>query len=141
VSALAAAIGPMDVSAQRVFPAAEESALELRLGDGELSSAAVEPPGTFDGYTLRELQSRVKRARLGLIGIAAIGGVTFGAGLAAKNGRSTISDFVSSGRVVAAYAGAGVMLGGAVGMNVSGTLLGKRKKRLQDARHLAAESR
>jgi len=110
-------------------PAPEEPALKL-----ELDAAGVDvtpsPPRTADGYTLEEMERRVRRAKIGLwstAGAAVVGGVMIGASVPCMSGK-TFEDacwgpFLS-----------GVVIGfsGAVGMIVTGAMLGKRKRKLRE---------
>jgi hypothetical protein len=71
-------------------PAPEEPALKL-----ELDPAGVEvvpsPPRTPDGYTLEEMDVRVRRAKIGLwstAGAAVLGGVMIGASVHCMSGKT-----------------------------------------------------
>ncbi|MBW2586393.1 MAG: hypothetical protein JRD92_05525 [Deltaproteobacteria bacterium] len=108
-------------------PAPEEPALQLKI-----DSAGVEvvpsQPRTDDGYTLEEMDLRVRRARIGLwstAGAALVGGVMMGASVPCM--RATFEDacwgpFLS---------GAVIGFSGAIGMIVTGAMLGKRKRKLR----------
>jgi hypothetical protein len=118
-------------------PASETPALQL-----ELDAAGVDVvpslPRTIDGYTLEEVELRVRRARIGLLsttGVAVVGAGLFGAG-AARARSSQDLDALSEGPLL--ISGMSLMIGGAVGMIVTGTLLGIRKgelRRLKEARY------
>jgi hypothetical protein len=117
-------------------PAPEEPALQLKL-----DSAGVEvvpsPLRTVDGYTLEEMDVRVRRAKIGIGSSAAaffVGGmlVAFGLGGGCSWGGSAERE--SCDRL--AYAGTALAAGGAVGMIATGILLGVRKRKrlsLQEA--------
>ncbi|MDH3726046.1 MAG: hypothetical protein OER77_00815 [Myxococcales bacterium] len=118
-------------SAPSSEPASEEPALRL-----ELAPAGVDivprPARTVDGYTLEEMELRVRRARIGLISSAAVlvvGGVLLGVAGASAN----IATGENLGLLWGGVALAGV---GSVGMIATGILLGVRKRkrrRLQEA--------
>ena len=143
ICAVALVALPFSVSAQdaeegkepaveELSPAAEaapdEPALQL-----ELDSAGVEvvpsAPRTDDGYTLEEMELRVKRAKIGLwstAGATVIGGVIIGVSWTCENSDNfggICGDILIPG-VAGAFAGAG-------GMMVSGAMLGKRKRKLR----------
>jgi hypothetical protein len=108
-------------------PSPEEPALQLRLDDAGVE-VVPSPPPTVDAYTL-ETQLRVKRAKIGLwstAGAAVVGGVMIGASVPCVSGKTfeeaCWGPFLS-----------GVVIGfaGAVGMIVTGALLGARKRRLR----------
>jgi hypothetical protein len=118
-------------------PAPEQPALQLKLDDAGVD-VAPGPPRTIDGYTLEEMDVRVRRAKIGLLsttGVAVVGAGLFGAGVA--RGRSSQDlDALSEGPLL--ISGMSLMIGGAVGMIVTGTLLGIRKgelRRLKEARY------
>ena len=116
-------------------PAPEEPALQLKLTP-EGVNVTPSPPRTADGYTLEEMELRVKRARIGLLsttGVAVVGAALFGAG-AARGRSSQDLDALSEGPLL--ISGMSLMIGGAVGMIASGIVLGFRKgelRRLQAA--------
>lgn len=107
-------------------PASEEPALQL-----ELTPAGVDvvpsTPRTVDGYTLEEMELRVKRAKIGLgisAGVLVVGGVILGT--AAPNAN------ILSGEAVGQFAaGAVVAFGGLVGMIITGGMLNARKRKLR----------
>jgi hypothetical protein len=108
-------------------PASETPALQL-----ELDSAGVEvvpsPLRTVDGYTLEEMDVRVRRAKIG-IGSSAlaffVGGILMASGLGGDCGWGGGAQRESCDRL--AYAGTALAAGGAVGMIATGILLGVRK--------------
>jgi len=111
-------------SAPSSEPASEEPVLQL-----ELTLAGVDvapsPPRTVDGYTLEEMDLRVRRARIGLISSAAVlvvGGVLLGVAGASAN----IATGENLGLLWGGVALAGV---GSVGMIATGILLGVRKRK------------
>jgi hypothetical protein len=57
----------VDEGASLEQPASEEPALQLELDDAGVG-VVPPPPRTLDGYTLEEMELRVKRARIGRIG-------------------------------------------------------------------------
>jgi hypothetical protein len=86
-----------------------------------------------DGYTLEEMELRVKRAKIGL-GVSA-GSMVLGIALSAAAGAQTWFCFDPCsypGWVDPVFAmGMTLAVGGAAGMVVSGILLGKRKRKLR----------
>jgi len=116
----------------------EEPALQL-----ELSPAGVEvvpsPPRTVDGYTLEEMNIRVRRAGFGLGGSGVafvIGAVLVASGISGECGWGGDVPREKCDRL--AYAGAALAGGGAAGMIATGILLGARKRdrrRLQEAHY------
>jgi len=112
-------------------PAPEEPALELKL-DAAGVEVAPSPPRTDDGYTLHEMELRVKRAKIGL-GVS--GGVA-GAGMvllvAALSGCTeivggTCADWVDP----AIFAGAGIALAGVIAMYAALGIWAHRKRKLR----------
>ena len=109
-------------------PAPEEPALQLKL-DAAGVEVAPSPPRTADGYTLDEMELRVKRAKIGLwstAGATVLGGVMVGASFPCMSD-ATLEDgcwgpFIS---------GALIGFSGGVGMIVTGALLGARKRKLR----------
>lgn len=114
-------------------PAPEEPALQLRL-DSAGVAVAPSPPRTEDGYTLEEMELRVKRPKIG-IGVSA-GALAAGAamGLAVLGASMcpfTIpNDTTCPPSWVDPVGIAGLVLGagGLVGIIASGILLRKRKR-------------
>ena len=129
---------PLSVSVQ----AGEEHSLSFwhdeALKIALFSSCPPPPPRTPDGYTLEEMELRVRRARIGLLsttGVTVVGAVLFGVG-AARAGSSQDLDALSEGPLV--ISGMSLMISGAVGMIATGIMLGFRKgelRKLQEARY------
>ena len=125
-------------SAPSAEPAPEEPALQL-----ELSPAGVElvpsPPRTVDGYTLEQMNVRVRRAGFGLGGSGValvIGALLVASGISGECGWGGDVPREKCDRL--AYAGAALAGGGAAGMIATGILLGVRKRdrrRLQEAHY------
>ena len=123
-------------------PNLQEPALQL-----ELTPAGVDvvpsPARIVDGYTLEEMDLRVKRARIWLLsmtGVTVAGVALFGPGVAqaARSSQDVagVGDALSAGPLL--ISGMVAMIGGAVGMIASGILLGSSKgelRRLKEARH------
>ncbi|MBW2190049.1 MAG: hypothetical protein JRG93_10765 [Deltaproteobacteria bacterium] len=118
-------------------PAPEQPALQLKLDDAGVD-VAPGLPRTIDGYTLEEVELRVRRARIGLLsttGVTVVGAVLFGAG-AVRAGSSQDLDALSEGPLL--ISGMSLMISGAVGMIASGIVLGLSKgelRRLKEARY------
>ena len=112
-------------------PVSEEPALQL-----QLNSAGVDvvpsPSPTVDGYTLEEMDVRVRRAKIG-IGSSAlaffVGGILLASGLSGDCGWGGDAQRERCDRL--AYAGTALAAGGAVGMIATGILLGVRKRKLR----------
>ena len=124
-------------------PAPEEPALQLKLDD-----AAVEvvppPPRTPDGYTLEEMDVRVRRAKIGIGSSAAAvlaGGMFFGFGFGEsfQLGECLFDCPPTPKRYdVYLWTGTALMVGGFAGMVASGILLRRRKRdrdSLREARY------
>jgi hypothetical protein len=112
--------------------APEEPALRLKL-DAAGVEVVPSPPRTFDGYTIEEMNLRVKRARIGLlstVGVTAAGVVLFGAG-AARSRSSEDLDVLSRKNGALLISGMSLMISGAVGMIASGIVLGLSKAELR----------
>ena len=80
------------------------------------------PTRTADGYTLEEMELRVKRARRGLLsstGVLVLGGMIVGLALIPDE---------EYGRVAVAWGGIALVSAGSVGMIISGVLLADRKR-------------
>jgi hypothetical protein len=112
--------------------APEEPALQLKLDDAGVE-VVPSPPRTADGYTLEEMDLRVRRARIGLIssaGAFVVGGVFFGIGVA-----ESINNLCFSGQCAPApnwvepfaWTGTVLLVGGFAGMIISGVLYRRRK--------------
>ena len=109
-------------------PAPEEPALQLKLDDAGVD-VVPSPPRTVDGYTLEEMELRVRRAKIGLwstAGATVLGGVMAGASWNCMGGR-TLEDACWGPFLSGAFIG----FSGAVGMIVTGTLLAHRKRTLR----------
>jgi len=109
-------------------PASEEPALQLKI-DSAGVEVAPSPPRTVNGYTLHETELRVKRAKIGLwstAGATVVGGVMMGASWTCMGAYP--SEEACPGPFIA---GAVVVFSGAVGMIVTGALLGARKRKLR----------
>jgi hypothetical protein len=119
-------------------PAPEEPALQLKLDDAGVD-VVPSPPRTADGYTLDEMNVRVRRAGFGLGGSGVafvIGGVLVASGISGECGWGGDVPRERCDRL--AYAGAALAGGGAAGMIATGILLGVRKRdrrSLQEARY------
>ena len=119
-------------------PASEEPALQLKL-DSAGFEVAPSPPRTADGYTLEEMDVRVRRAAIGIGSSAAaflVGGILVASGLGGACSWGGGAEREKCDR--RAYAGTALAAGGAVGMIVTGSMLGVRKRerrRLQEAHY------
>ena len=121
-------------------PAPEEPALQLQL-DSAGVDVVPSPLRTADGYTVEEMEVRVRRARIGLLSttcVAVGGAVLFGAG-AARAGSSQDWDVFSRANGALLISGMSLMIGGAVGMIATGTMLGSRKGELRGLREARYE--
>jgi hypothetical protein len=133
---LALVTSPLGVSAQG---GQEAPAVELQV---DKTGVEVVPsrPRTLDGYTLEEMQLRVKRAKIGLwstAGATVVGGVIIGTWWSCEHRDEPADDafFACPG---ALFSGVAIGFSGAVGMIVTGALLGARKRKLREldeARH------
>lgn len=117
--------------------APDEPALQLKL-DSAGVEAVPSAPRTVHGYTLEEMELRVKRAKIGLwstAGATVLGGVIIGAWWACEHrdepAYQTFDDplFACPG---ALFSGVAIGFSGAVGMIVTGALLGARKRKLRE---------
>jgi hypothetical protein len=114
-------------------PAPEEPALELKLDEAGLELAP-SPPRTAEGYTLEEMELRVKGARTGLIVSSVIVGVgvALWAGGAVHDARNPPPDAfdleIPNGLIIA---GLTLTMVGSIGMVVSVAMLGVRKRKLR----------
>jgi len=118
-------------------PAPEEAALQLKLDDAGVDVAPT-PPRTADGYTLEEMELRVKRAKIG-IGASAlslvVGGILAGVAvpnLSCESSGTGVGDCPIPGWSLPVFV-TGVTLagGGVLGMIATGALLGVRKRKLR----------
>jgi hypothetical protein len=111
-------------------PAPEEPALQLKLDDAGVD-VVPSPPRTVDGYTLEEMELRVKRAKMGLLAPAAL--IVAGVPLWVRGKTSDCASFdpfvqVSQERCTRLRtSGAALTVSGAVGMIVGSILVGVRK--------------
>jgi len=120
-------------SASSSEPAPEEPALQLKLDDAGVG-VTPSPPRTADGYTLHEMEPRVKRARIGVgvsvfaflagFGMGMPAAVELGLGCTASFEPCTTPDWVTPVGVT----GAVLVAGGVAGMIASGILLRRRKR-------------
>ena len=127
---LALVASPLSVGAQG---GQEAPAVELQVDDAGVE-AVPSRPRTIDGYTLEEMQLRVKRAKIGLwstAGATVVGGVIIGAWWNCEHRDEPADDafFACPG---ALFSGVAVGFSGAVGMIVTGALLGARKRKLRE---------
>ena len=111
-------------------PAPEEPALQLQL-DKSGVEVMPSPPRTPDGYTLEEMEVRVRRAKMGLLAPAAL--IVAGVPLWVRGKTSDCASFdpfvqVSQERCTRLRtSGAALTVSGAVGMIVGSILVGVRK--------------
>ena len=108
-------------------PAPEEPALQLKL-DAAGVDVVTSPPRTADGYTLEEMDVRLRRAKIGLgvsAGVMVLGGVLMG--VAAPNVN------IMTGEDLGLF-GAGMFLafGGLVGTIVSGGMHAHRRRQRRE---------
>jgi hypothetical protein len=102
--------------------------LQLKLDDAGVG-VVPPPPRTPDGYTLEEMELRVKRAEIGL-GVSA-GLVLVGVAVVlAPNFKCFLGEWTENCNRLE-NAGIAVMVGGGLGMIASGGLLGARKRQLR----------
>ena len=107
--------------------APEEPALQLKL-DAAGVDVAPTPPRTADGYTLEEIELRIRRARIGLLSTTGV--LVVGAALSLVGaGTSSSSSNVYEDPLVAT--GLSILVGGTVGMIASGIVLGVRNRELR----------
>jgi hypothetical protein len=116
-------------------PAPEDPALQLKLDDAGVEIAP-SPPRTPDGYTIEEMELRVKRAGRGLIGTSVILGLgvalSVGAAVCAKRNPPSGEQLIEVSSCFGLEVGALVLIGvGSIGMIVSGPVLGARKRKLR----------
>ena len=118
-------------------PTPEEPALQLELDDAGVEIVPT-PPRTVDGYTLEELELRVKRAKIGLGVSSSVATVGFVMGIAAGIGYYSSCAIAweepcygPSWVAPVGWTGVALMSGGVVGMITSGILM-KRRKRERD---------
>ena len=120
---------PRSASAQ----ADEEPALQLKL-DSAGVDIAPSPPRTVDGYTLEEMDVRVRRAKIGLGSSAAAlfaGGMFVGFGMSGDCGLEfCVGECTPQPKRCGAFlwTGTALSVGGFAGMIASGILLHRRKR-------------
>ena len=114
-------------------PVPEEPALQLELDDAGVEVAPT-PLRTPDGYTLEEMDVRVRRAKIGLGSSAAAlfaGGMFVGFGIGGAWSDPCFFEEcapVPKRYVAYAWTGAALSVGGFAGMVASGILLRRRKR-------------
>ena len=117
--------------------AQEASALQLQL-DAVGVDAVASSARTVDGYTLKQMEKRVQRARRGL-GVSVVpfvaGGLLMVVGTVPYDCFGTSEPPNRCGRFL--YSGVGLAAVGAAGMIATGILLGVRKRRLRTLREAA----
>ena len=126
---LALVASPLGVSAQTAGevsasePAPEEPALQLKLDDAGVE-VTPSPSRTEDGYTLEEMDLRVRRAGIGLGFSGAVlvsGGVMLGVGAADAD--------TLTGDYLGLLVGGGILtIGGLVATIITGRMLAERKR-------------
>ena len=128
----AAAESNLEEPAPSAWPAPEEPALQLQLDDAGVG-VVPSPPRTPDGYTLEEMDVRVRRAKIGLGSSAAAlfaGGMFVGFGIGGAWSDSCFFEEcapVPKRYVAYVWTGTALLVGGFAGMVASGILLGRRK--------------
>ena len=107
--------------------APEEPALQLKL-DAAGVEVVPSTPRTVDGYTLEEMDVRVKRARAGLILSSFV--MVVGAAVAIGGAISSLSiePSTDSGGDAVTITGVSLWAGGSAGMIATGILLGRRNR-------------
>jgi hypothetical protein len=117
--------------------AQEASTLQLEL-DAAGVDAVASPARTSDGYTLKEMERRVQRARRGL-GASVVpfvaGGIFMTVGTVGGGCFFNSDPPTQCNRML--YSGVGLAAVGAAGMIATGILLGVRKRRLRTLREAA----
>ena len=114
-------------------PVPEEPALQLQLDDAGVD-VVPRPPRTPDGYTLEEMEVRVRRAKIGLGSSAAAlfaGGMFMGFGIGGAWSDCPLFEEcapVSKRYIAYVWTGTALLVGGFAGMVASGILLRKRKR-------------
>ena len=130
VLVLALVTSPLGVRAQG---GQEAPAVELQVDDAGVE-VVPSRPRTVDGYTLEEMELRVKRAKIGLwstAGATVLGGVIIGAWVGCEfRHAAAADDFLNCpGAFISGFT---IGFSGAVGMIVTGALLGARKRKLRE---------
>ena len=130
-------------SASSSEPAPEEPALQLQLDDAGVEVAPT-PLRTPDGYTLEEMDVRVRRAKIGLGSSAAAlfaGGMFVGFGIGGAWSDCPLFEEcapVPKRYIAYVWTGTALLVGGFAGMVASGILLRRRKRdrdRLREAHY------
>jgi len=113
-------------------PAREEPALQLKLDDAGVE-VVPSPPRTPDGYTLEEMERRVRGAKIGLgVSVPFIMMGTFVAVIASGLGEFAVPEEEKIGPSPGGIAAGIVMTAGALGGTIaSGVLLRRRKRELR----------
>jgi hypothetical protein len=139
VFVLALVASPLGVSAQTAGevsasePAPEEPALQLKLDDAGVE-VTPSPSRTEDGYTLEEMELRVKRAKMGLLAPAAliVAGVPLWVrGTTSDCAYDPFGQFFRERCTRLRTSGTALTVSGAVGMIVGSILVGVRKRDLR----------
>jgi hypothetical protein len=114
--------------------ASPQSASGQTREEAPTSDIAPSQPQTVDGYTLEEMDLRIRRARIGLLstmGVTLLGGVLIGISIPKLDFNTDEGGALFSAGII-------VALCGFVGMMTTGILLGVRKRdrrRLQEAHY------
>ena len=111
-------------------PALEQPALVLKWDDAGVEVASP-PPRTPDGYTLEEIELRVKRAKTGLgvsVGIYALAAVLVFGGVACANNAPPDGFTPPSSCYALIGAGIGLGSGALIGIIISGVRLARHKR-------------
>jgi hypothetical protein len=138
VSAQAASEDSLSSWQVEAKPAPEEPALELKLDEAGVG-VVPPPPRTPDGYTLEEMNVRVKRAKIGFgvsVGVAGAGIVLLAVGLSGCTEivGGTCADWADP----AFFAGGGIALAGGIAMYATlGTWIHRKRKlrRMKEAHY------
>jgi hypothetical protein len=112
-------------------PAPEEPALQLKLDDAGVD-VVPSPPRTVDGYTLEEIELRIRRARIGLLSTTGV--LVVGAALSLVGAGTYVVPSSGSSNVYEdplVVTGLSILVGGTVGMIASGIVLGVRNRELR----------
>ena len=134
VFGVALAAIPFGVSAQQDEPSSREPAMQLELTDAGVEVAPM-PPQTVDGYTLEEMEVRVRRAKIGLGAsvFSVVAGTILAAGVGLPNITCTYPGDCPnpSWGMPVFVTGVTLAAGGVLGMIATGALLGSRKRKLR----------
>ena len=111
-------------------PVPEEPALQLKLDDAGVEVAPSYPSRTADGYTLEQMEVRVRQAKGGCAGMGVV--MALGVGLVIGGAVYEPSDLSDVGVVPALFAPGFILtVAGAAGMAVVCNKLPARKKQLR----------